>query len=346
MFQFIKNYNQRGGVLCNEEKKNLCKSKGKICNEKTGRCNKIYEVKPKKKRGRKPKVKVNVKVEPKEHVNINKKCDKKKIELCKSEGKTCNEKTGRCNKIYEVKPKKKRGRPKKIENVAVTPKDNEMNMKNIARVNKVKPLKKIKNTILVLHSKHDHNNAFDEDGDVGLFGLFKKFKNFRFQYNKVGTMKDIVNSFIALKSPIAHCVLMGHGSKDSLFLTKSGIRKNTKNFMILSSLLKENLVPNSSILLHSCCVGKGGLKADNFAHNLSIALPNHIIFASNLEISRGELFCTLAENDLKSGLLNMDYVIMGRKSGHKLHKFLYTEPGVAFDIHVGGKKSDKIVFKV
>ena len=71
---------------CNETKIRKCKSKNKVCNEKTGRCNKVYEKKLK-------------------HKDI--KCDESKKRKCESKNKVCNEKTGRCNKVYKKKPVKK-----------------------------------------------------------------------------------------------------------------------------------------------------------------------------------------------------------------------------------------------
>ena len=68
-----------------------------------------------------------------------------------------------------------------------------------------------------------------------------------------------------------------------------------------------------------------------------------VIFASNQTISRGELFCTLAENDLEKGLLNMNYEIFSDKKGHKLYRFFNSDKS---NKHKGGKKSKKIIFRV
>ena len=94
---FNKLFNLKGGkVVCDEKKIKICKSKGKTCNIETGRCNKIYEEKPKKKRGRPKKVKVDEpKQEPKKEAKPKQKpkkgkCTVEKFSICRKNGKICN----------------------------------------------------------------------------------------------------------------------------------------------------------------------------------------------------------------------------------------------------------------
>lgn len=278
-------------------------------------------------------------------------CDEAKKQHCKSQGKICNEKTGRCNKVYEPKIKKKRGRPKKKVEVVDADADkltkqqqkiDKENKANLKLVNKIKPVVPVKNTIFVLHTKHDHNSAFDKDGDAGLFNFFRRLKHFRFLYQKVGTMNDIVKAFSKVKTPIAHLVIMAHGNRDSIFLTKTGIKRGTKDFDIFSNLLQRHLAPESSVLLHSCLVGYGGTKKMNFANALSKKLKNHVVFGSNKSIARNELFVMLAEPDLKRGILNMEYFLDVPKP-FKMFKFLSTTKGNMKG--AGNKNVEYIKFK-
>ena len=114
----MQNYIQSGGAVCDEAKKQHCKSQGKKCNEKTGRCNKVYDEKPKKKRGRPkkqdkpkpkvtPKAKAAAKQKPKPKPKAKKvakkkdKCTQDKIIACFNENKMCNKKTGQCNDVND-----------------------------------------------------------------------------------------------------------------------------------------------------------------------------------------------------------------------------------------------------
>ena len=44
--------------------------------------------------------------------------------------------------------------------------------------------------------------------------------------------------------------------------------------------------------IHSCSVGDGGGRAENFANTLSILLPTHKIYAAERPIARGDLLVT------------------------------------------------------
>ena len=110
-------------VKCRTEKNKLCKKQGKECNPKTGRCIKVKKPKLKKtkkkiKKSKRNKTQKNTKSNSKEFIDG--KCSMKKVEECDKQGKVCNPKTGRCNKIKRQKPNKK------IKNVHLSPVQKEL----------------------------------------------------------------------------------------------------------------------------------------------------------------------------------------------------------------------------
>ena len=76
-------------------------------------------------------------------------------------------------------------------------------------------------------------------------------------------------------------------------------------FMRAIPLLKELLLPNSSIFIHACSVGKGGSFSDNFCNRLSLNLPNIEIYGAEDNISIGDvyteqiIYSTLLDNGIK-----------------------------------------------
>ena len=183
---------------------------------------------------------------------------------------------------------------------------------------------KEKNVIMVFHSTYDHNQAFDTDGDIGLFTVLQSFTHFSFQYHKINSLSSIISHINSLsnKQKIAHLIIMAHGTQDSISLSATNIISlSNGGIQQLAYALQPKLATNSSILLHSCLVGKGGTKGNNFANSLSSLLPNHIIFAAEQSINRNDLLVTVAEEDYLNGILNMNYEIDAIRK-YKMYKFL------------------------
>ena len=238
---------------------------------------------------------------------------------CKKDGqnrsKICNPVTGRCvlrdgvvgRRILAEKKQPRRGEAKiAVETTVATP---------ILRTSSQKDV------ILVLQSPYDPNNAFD-DGDEALFMIFREIKDYELVHNKVSNIHDIFESLEELGNrKIAHLVIMSHGLRDRLSLSKNdSIRTGTTNIGLLADVLRERLIPGASILLHSCLVGEGGPGADNFGNALSQLLPEHVIFGAEKSINRGDLLVNLANKT--SGGIDMMYQI---DAGYVLHQFI-TQP--------------------
>jgi hypothetical protein len=177
-----------------------------------------------------------------------------------------------------------------------------------------------KDVILVLQSPYDPNNAFD-DGDEGLFLIFREIRDYDLVHNKVSNMSDIYESLENLGDRrIAHLVIMSHGLKDRLSLSKNdSIKTNSTHIELLADLLRARLLPEASILLHSCLVGEGGPGANNFANAFSKLLPGHVIFGAEKSINRGDLLVLIATKTSRG--LDMMYQIDYDKD-YVMHQFI------------------------
>ena len=157
--------------------------------------------------------------------------------------------------------------------------------------------------ILVLQASHDHNNAFDKYGDKGLFKVFRQLhKKYSLKHHYVSTVAEMLQ-IIRNGPKIAHLIIMAHGTKKLIHfspyhdLTISGIPA-------LAQVLNKKLLPHSSVFLHSCSVGKGGLGADNFAQKLANKVPGHVIFGAANNIQRNTLLVTSIRSN---GVLKINY---------------------------------------
>ena len=139
--------------------------------------------------------------------------------------------------------------------------------------------------------------------------IFNSFKEFNLQHHKVESLQDIIKVInkIPKNVNIAHLVIMAHGLKDSIALSKgNNLDYNNLDEFVIS--LKPKLAPNCSILLHSCLVGKGGIiSKKNYAMSLK-KLPYHTIFGSEEPINRNDLSVDIARNDFNRRV----YVIFNR----------------------------------
>ena len=150
-----------------------------------------------------------------------------------------------------------------------------------------------KNIILVLQSTHDPEGAFDENGDAGLFSIFKSLDKFNTRHYFISSLDDIKKIMDKITNHrISHLVVMAHGSSDKIELGKDDVTTKDETVYKFAGLLRPKLKPNATILLHSCSVGEGGGRADNFANTLSILLPTHKIYAAEKPIARGDLLVT------------------------------------------------------
>lgn len=150
-----------------------------------------------------------------------------------------------------------------------------------------------KNIILVLQSTHDPEGAFDENGDAGLFSIFKSLDKFNTRHYFISSLDDIKKIMDKITNHrISHLVVMAHGSSDGITLGKDNVTTKDETVYKFAGLLRPKLKPNATILLHSCSVGEGGGRAENFANTLSILLPTHKIYAAEKPITRGDLLVT------------------------------------------------------
>ena len=250
--------------------------------------------------------------------------------------KICNPDSGRC--VYPPKEKKtkkpkKNGKQKEITDCRINTNRcfelygrekvcNPLTGRCIGIKIENKKLKESdKQVILVLQSTGDHNNAF-EDGDVGLFSVFKQFENFRIVHKKVSSLVDIFKCLQEIKNKqIAHTIIMGHGDviKQSLLLS-TGQSIDKSNYDTLCKHLLPKLATHSSILIHSCCLGKGGPQnKHNLGNLLSNKLKKHLIFASEQKIYQLDLIVTQIIE--KNKYLDINYTIDNNK--YELYKFYH-----------------------
>lgn len=168
-----------------------------------------------------------------------------------------------------------------------------------------------------------------------MFGVFKSYileqkgknknNNYEMVYkdniSNVDQIKDILDS---LKHKVAHLVVMSHGEANTLSLSDAGdIRSNTPEMDTLAKSLRNKLLPNASILLHSCLVGKGGPNSDNFASTLAKQLPGHIIYGAEESINRGDLELKYIFTNEEDGSLLVIYHI----EKYHLYDFCYKKDG-------------------
>ena len=148
-------------------------------------------------------------------------------------------------------------------------------------------------TILVLQSTYDPNHAFDEDGDVGLLRQLQLIGNPIFR--TVSSLNDIKRELDQiLDNSIIHLIIMAHGSDCGKQIVlglgeENVISKRDRGIGILAEMLRPKLHPGATILLHSCSMGRGGTRTDNFAGTLSKLLQGHKIYAAEEPIQRGDL---------------------------------------------------------
>ena len=183
---------------------------------------------------------------------------------------------------------------------------------------------KTKDMIVVLQATEDWNKAFNSNGDKGLFSVLKSFSDFDFIYKKVSNLNDIKKLFKKFNdnAKIAHLIIMAHGSISSMVLSnKYSITINNMDEFV--KIIKPKLSTNASILLHSCCVGTGGLEANNFANNLAYKLPDHVIFGSEKAIKRGDLIVSFALTDIHRRSIDMWYEI-DPASGYQINPFIHS----------------------
>lgn len=181
--------------------------------------------------------------------------------------------------------------------------------------------KRKKDVILVLQAEYDPNGAFDSDGDKGLFSILKSMKEFDFIYKKISSINDIyeIIEIIPDESKIAHLIIMAHGDQNSIRLTNHN-DIGLMNLDLFADIIRNKLSPECSIFLHSCLVGKGGPKADNFSSKLAKLLPGHAIFGSEKSIDRGDLDILLIENKYNKRVVNIVYNINETKD-YELYTF-------------------------
>ena len=195
---------------------------------------------------------------------------------------------------------------------------------------------RFKPTILVLQSRYDPERAFDKDGDLGLFTMFRKLEDYQFVHKYFTTMDDIERIFEQLPAKkIAHLVIMAHGTAHSLrfskvFNLRSIYQRDlgllTPEFYRFGELLRHYLLPDASILLHSCSIGQGGPMVNNFAQNLANIVPNHTIYAAEQKIHRGDLLVNRMEPNKDNMTLEMNYLIDPKKN-NKIYPFRREESG-------------------
>lgn len=147
-----------------------------------------------------------------------------------------------------------------------------------------------KNIILILQSTYDPVGAFDENGDAGLFSIFKSLDKFNTRHFSISSLNDIKKITDKITNHrISHLVVMAHGSSDGIALGKDNVTTKDETIYKFAGLLRPKLDFGATILLHSCSVGEGGGRAENFANTLSILLPTHKIYAAESPIARGDL---------------------------------------------------------
>jgi len=335
--------NQKEIVDCRINKQRCFKLYGnnKVCNLKSGRCINPPIDKVNKTKKKKPVIKIK-----KETDSIDCRINKQRCFKLYGNNKVCNLKSGRCinppiDKVNKTKKKKPVIKIKK-ETDSIDCRINKQrcfklygnnkvcNLKSgrcinppIDKVNKTKKQKK--SIILVIQATGDHNDAFDKDGNVGLFTILNEFKeDFDIVYKKVGNLKEIYDELKKIDNKqIGHTILMGHGDPIlQRFILSDNNYIDRSNYKLFCKKILPKLYTRSSILLHSCCLGKGGIKnKNNLANLLAKELMGHLIFGSDEKIYRGDLLITGIQKISKR--LDIKYEIdIDRK--YKLHKFLYS----------------------
>ena len=213
------------------------------------------------------------------------------------------------------------------------------------------PRPKTKATILVLQSTNS-DEVFHREGDPNLARFFRTKPHFTYRHRKVGDVDKMINEINSLgDSKIAHLIIMAHGSRFSLQLSDNNyIDQN--NVGKLSESLKKKLIPGAVILLHSCCVGKGGPTENNFAKILTELLPDNDIYATEANIHMGDLsFNQFQQDENENNLLHIQYSVDNtkvKKDGrvsYKIYRFaspknkLKERPlGFVLNNNEGGKK--------
>lgn len=169
--------------------------------------------------------------------------------------------------------------------------------------------KQRKNVILMLQSKYDPNGAFD-DGDEGLIALLSKLDEFDFRYTKVGSVQEIQQQMDLVRAEgrkIAHLIIMAHGSENSMALSRTNhIVLNRKSYNDFVMAMRGVLEDDSSVLLHSCEVGKN---PDNFAVALARDFPGITFWGATDSIARGDLLVRYLKPDKDAKVLDIGYEI-------------------------------------
>ena len=170
----------------------------------------------------------------------------------------------------------------------------------------------ISNTILVIEAVADHNETF-QAGEPELYKIFAGLKNFTFsgvdRVSDINDIRKLLSSFPPGQK-IAHLIIRGHGNISGIVLSNSytlSIQHGLDEFI---EILKPKMADGASILLHSCCVGRGGMERDNFANRLSFGLKDTLVYGSDKPISPKDLeVIQLNLEDNSRGALNIDYQI-------------------------------------
>lgn len=170
----------------------------------------------------------------------------------------------------------------------------------------------VKPTILVLQATNA-DDVFDVTGDVLLEEFFhtnKHAETYNYQHRRVENINEAIKVIKGLdKSKICHLIIMGHGSQHELWLSDNDTI-NRNNVKALQEPLQNQLVPGAVILLHSCCVGFGGVEGDNLARKLTNLLPDNDVFASESEIATGDLsFVQFIPDESNHKLLHVHYSV-------------------------------------
>ena len=142
-------------------------------------------------------------------------------------------------------------------------------------------------------------------------------------YKKIdtkNTLKKVLDS-LPKTSKIAKLIIMAHGTPNSFHLGNYIIsNNNVSNFV---DLIKPKLSRNANILLHSCLVGRGGIKANNIANKISILLPGIPVYGAENEIARNTLFVLSINDDFNRRNLKLEYMIDDPHKPNKIYKFYH-----------------------
>jgi antitoxin component YwqK of YwqJK toxin-antitoxin module len=156
--------------------------------------------------------------------------------------------------------------------------------------------------IVILQSTYDPNGAFDKGGDKGLIEVFSRIKEFDVKHAYMsdifggGGIISILKQIFAESGPIAHLVIIAHGTASNITVSCTRYSEKTTTCMKLSfdnlehlaDIIKSTLAPKASIFLHSCAVGQG---SKSIAEQLSIQ-SGRTVWGAEQNIHRGDVLVT------------------------------------------------------